>query len=192
MGGSEKKFQIVDIVLLVIIALINDALNLASFLLAGIPVLGEISVLGIEIIDFLLWALILFWFIIKMRSFGAPGLLQIGGGIAEMVGIPARTLTVIVGIIIANHPKLSAAASAASGDLKGATKTAAEETGAPRERVTNDLSPTQENVPQDENLAEAAPPTSGETRIAPEPFEDLERSMREIPVPSEEPEQIAA
>jgi hypothetical protein len=114
MDEAEKKFQTVDTVLLLMLAVTNDALLIVADLTLPIPVIGVIAVGLIQMVSAAIWAIILFWFIMKLGFAGRIGVLQLAGQAAEMVGLPGRTATVAIGIWLANHPKVAAVASTAS------------------------------------------------------------------------------
>lgn len=112
---DEKKFNQVEIIILVMLAMANDLLLVFAVMVFAIPVVGQVLGAGMEVINLGLWAVITGWFIFKTKSFGKSGVLQIAGGIAEFFGIPGRTATVIAGILIENNPKLSKVAGLATG-----------------------------------------------------------------------------
>lgn len=100
---GDKKFSTVEIVLLVIVALLNDVALIFTDLIFGVPVVGQAIGGLMEGVNVLIWGgmTLLFW--MKTRSFGKGGLLQAAGGIAEFFGMPGRTATVVIGIIITNN-----------------------------------------------------------------------------------------
>lgn len=120
--GEQKKFDIVEIILLFLVSAVADILTLAAYITLVIPVIGQAMWFASWIIGGSIWALTTFWFIMKV-GWGGGALLQTAGGIASFI-VPARTLTVLVGVVIANNPELRAAAEAASGDIKAAEKDA--------------------------------------------------------------------
>jgi hypothetical protein len=121
---KEKPFGAVDIVLLVFVAGLSDIADLITDLLFPVPVLGQVVyVANAFFVSPLVWATIQLWFIMKV-GFGAPGLVNLAGGIGNVIGIPgSQTVTVIIATLLANNPKAAAIASAAS--VAGAAKTAA-------------------------------------------------------------------
>jgi hypothetical protein len=108
MNDEQKKFDMVEIVLLMMLALINDGLVIFADLGLAIPVVGLVLAGMAEAINVVIWGIILFWFIMKLGFSGRVGIFQIAGGIAEFFGIPGRSATVAIGIYIANHPKAAA------------------------------------------------------------------------------------
>ena len=104
MEESAKKFNTVEIVLMVMIALANDAVTITADFGLLIPVVGELLYGLAWLFDAFVWALLMFWYIMKLGTFGGPALVQTIAGIAEFIGLPGRTLGVILGIWLANHP----------------------------------------------------------------------------------------
>jgi len=121
---EEKKFDLVEIVLLIIIALFNDLLLVGADLSVAIPVVGQVLGGGMELINVLIWGLILLWFIMKMGFAAEIGLIQVAGGVAEFFGVPGRTATVAIGIYMANHPKVAALATEVAATVVATTATA--------------------------------------------------------------------
>lgn len=115
MEEDEKKFDLVEIVLLIIISLFNDLMLVGVDLAVAVPVVGQVLGGGMELMNALIWGLILFWFIMKMGFAAEIGLIQIAGGVAEFFGIPGRTATVGIGIWLANHPKAAKVAEVVAG-----------------------------------------------------------------------------
>src|SRR3989344_5305673 len=122
--GNSGKFDLVEIVILIIFALANDVITVAADLSLAIPVIGMVLVFGMGVVNAFIFGAIILVFVFKMGFSSAwalrAGVTQIGGGVAQFFGIPARTITVIAGILMVNIPALSAAASLAKGDVKGA------------------------------------------------------------------------
>lgn len=103
MDEQEKPFDVVSIVLLLFIGVLNDAAEVISDLFAAVIVGLPFEVI-MEIIDFLVDGIVLFWFFMKV-GFGAPALIMGAGSLAESFGVPARTLTIFFAIRSANHPE---------------------------------------------------------------------------------------
>ncbi len=170
MAEQEKPFGTVDIVFLVMIAGLSDVADLITDLVFAVPVVGQaIYLVNAFLISPLVWATIQFWFIMKV-GFGAPGLVNLAGGVGNIIGIPgSETLTVIIAIQIANHPKAAAIASAVSpagvagtagkaAAAEGAATTASAEARAAKAAVA----------------AEEAPPKAGATaKAGPVPAEEI-------------------
>jgi|GEM_PF-5106264 hypothetical protein len=112
--GGQKKFTAPEIVILVIIAVLNDLFTVASDFSLAIPILGEIAVFMAEITDFIIFAIVLIWFAFKVGLFGVAGLTQMIGGVTEFIGIPGRTISTVVGIIAVNNPALKRVATIAT------------------------------------------------------------------------------
>ncbi len=107
---DEKKFGMVEIILLLMIAFGDDVLGLLAWGMGWVPVLGQAILFGFWAADWLVSVLFLGWFIIKLGSFGAPAIWQAAGSAVKLIGIPSRTLTTGIGIYLANHPKAAAVA----------------------------------------------------------------------------------
>lgn len=116
---NDKPFDTVSIVLLVIIAGGSDVADAVTLLIAAVPVIGQIAYLGNAfLISPIVWATIQLWFIIKLRSFGVSGLLNLAGGIGNIIGIPAsQTVTVAIAIFLANNPEAKKIAGVATGKI---------------------------------------------------------------------------
>ncbi|MBI4087657.1 MAG: hypothetical protein HY434_02395 [Candidatus Liptonbacteria bacterium] len=127
MEEGGKKFNTVEIVLMIMIALANDALTIIADIGLAIPVIGEILYGFAWLVDGFVWALLMFWYVIKLGVFGGPALVQTISGIASFVGIPGRTIGVLLGIWLVNHPKAAAVAALATGKVGGAEKALGEE-----------------------------------------------------------------
>jgi len=102
---QEKPFDLTSIVVLLILAITNDALIVFADIAFFIPIIGQISFLVMMAASFVIWGIIFLWFTMKLGFAGPIGLLQIGGGLLAEIGIPARTATVLTGIFMANNPK---------------------------------------------------------------------------------------
>ena len=127
MEENDKKFSTVEIVLMMMLALMNDALMVTADLGLAIPIIGEVLYGVAWLVDAGVWALLMFWYIMKLGTFGGPALVQTVAGIAEFIGIPSRTIGVIIGTWLANHPKAAAVATIATGQIGGAEKAIGEE-----------------------------------------------------------------
>ncbi|MCR4328760.1 MAG: hypothetical protein NUV53_04630 [Patescibacteria group bacterium] len=117
--GGEKKVSLVETIYLLIIVGINSVVKIVADLSFGIPIIGQIFFIFAEFFTVIIWALILFFFVMKLGSFGAVGIAQVIGGILDMLGIPIGLLiSTTLGIYLANHPKVTAVAQLAT--AKGA------------------------------------------------------------------------
>src|SRR3989344_3462012 len=103
-GKDEKPFDAVAIILLIFVAGTSDSADLVTALILPVPALGQIAYFAnIFLISPLTWATIQLWFIMKIGFSGRVGLLNLAGGIGNMIGIPAsETGTVLVAIWFAN------------------------------------------------------------------------------------------
>ena len=107
MDEKEKTFDTVSIVVLLILALMNDGLEIFFDILAmtGVGITGEAIM---EPINFIMDGVVTVWFAIKCGIGGAPSIMQYIDDILEPAGIPGRTICVGAGIVVANNPKLAA------------------------------------------------------------------------------------
>lgn len=112
---EEKPFDLTAIVLLIILAVLNDTLIVLADFAFLIPVIGQITFLAMMAASFVIWAIIFLWFTLKLGFAGPIGLIQIGGGILAEIGVPVRTATVITGIVMANNPKAAKVAKLVTG-----------------------------------------------------------------------------
>jgi hypothetical protein len=103
MEEKPKPFDLTSIVVLVIIALLNDGLEIFFDLFAatGVGLAGEAIM---EVIDFAVDGIVFVWFFMKTGG-GAQSYTQVGAGFLESFGVPDRTIGVVIGILIANNPK---------------------------------------------------------------------------------------
>lgn len=103
MDEQQKPFDTVSIVILTMLAIFNDALEIAFDLLA-MTVVGLPGEAIMKPFDLLFDGTVTAWFFFKV-GFGWPTIIQFIADIIEMFGIPSRTVSVLAGIWIANHPK---------------------------------------------------------------------------------------
>lgn len=103
--SQEKKFELPEIIVLLMLAIVNDILTVVVDFVFAFPIVGQILGVSMEAVNAGIWAAILLWFIMKLGFKGEVGVLQVAGGIAEFVGIPARTFTVGAGIYLTNNPR---------------------------------------------------------------------------------------
>lgn len=119
---QTKPFNVVWVVLLLIIAAMNDLGTLFFTLLSmtGVGITGEAIMVPLNT---LLGAFFSAIFFIKM-GFGGGSLLALGGSIAEFI-IPSRLLTVGGALLMANNPKLKKIGElAAAAETGGASEAA--------------------------------------------------------------------
>jgi len=105
---EPKKFEMAEIVLLMIIALINDGAVLAADAMFPIPILGQITFGMTEVFSLFIGATILIWFTMKLGFDWTTGGAQVFSLLGEEGGLPLRTGAVIFGIFKTNNPKLAA------------------------------------------------------------------------------------
>jgi hypothetical protein len=112
MDEQKKPFDIVSIVILILLALANDGAEIFCDLIdfTGVGLASE----GImKPVDFIMDGIFGSWFFVRC-GFGAPFVIQLVDCFLELFGIPGRTICTIVGIVIANNPKLEKLAETAA------------------------------------------------------------------------------
>ncbi|MEK9180479.1 MAG: hypothetical protein AAB897_03645 [Patescibacteria group bacterium] len=131
---GEKKIDLVLGIILMLLALLSDGTDALAAAAFAIPVLGQITyLLNAFLISPVVWAIIQFSFIMKMGFAGRVGLMNLTGGILNVIGIPgSETLATSIAIWFANHPKAAAVAQVATGKVgaAGGKAAAAEKAGA--------------------------------------------------------------
>jgi hypothetical protein len=105
MDEKQKPFDAVSIVIMVLLALGNDGAEVFFDLLAA-TVVGLPGEAIMEPIDLAMDGIFTFWFFAKC-GFGGPSIIQIVDDILELVGVPGRTICVVLGILLANNSKLA-------------------------------------------------------------------------------------
>jgi hypothetical protein len=123
---EQKKFELPEIIILLMLAIANDVLSIFVDFVFLIPIIGQVIGISMEGVNVFIWAIILFLFIMKAGFRGGSSILQIAGGIAQFFGIPARTIVVAFGIYFVNHPKVAAVAELAAGKTEAFQKGSAE------------------------------------------------------------------
>lgn len=187
---SKKPFSVVDITFLLIVALMNDAFTVFAALIFLVPGIGQIVGGLAELFNVFIWAIITFWFIIRLRSFGAPVLLQTAGGVAEFFGVPGRTATVLAGIVIGNNPKLATAAALASGAAAAGAATRAGATTTRTAGAATRASSAEEAFAGRKVAAGGGQTSAGVARETTKtgertPIEKIRETMEKIPEPEE-------
>lgn len=112
MADQEKPFDTTSIVLLLLVSGISDVSDFATLLFFPVPIIGQIVFLGNSLlVSPIVWAIIQFSFIMK-TGMGRASLVAVAGGLGNMANIPgSETITTLIGIAIANNPKMSQVAS---------------------------------------------------------------------------------
>jgi len=110
MNQEGKRFEMPEIIILLMLAVANDVITILADLVLLIPLIGLFLFGIVTVLNAVIWGFILLWFIMKLGFAGKVGILQVGGGIGQFIGIPSRTLTVGIGIFLTNHPKVAGAA----------------------------------------------------------------------------------
>jgi hypothetical protein len=124
-NGTEvprKKISMVEIVLITPALLLSDLADVAANLALGIPVVGEVTVIGASFANFVIMAgfqLYLFMRGIKNLAFLAGAAIDIIPGVDAL---PAKTAGWIALVLMVNHPKLGRVVKAASGNVSAVMK----------------------------------------------------------------------
>jgi hypothetical protein len=124
MDEEEKPFGIVTIIILIIVALINDVAEVCFDLLSAsaVGLVGEAIMEPANAILDLFFTGVFVW----KTGFGGGTITQYIDDILQLTFIPGRTISVAIGIWIANRPKsvisvaLTEGVALAEGNLKGA------------------------------------------------------------------------
>ncbi len=124
--GEQKKFDVTETVLLMFLAFLDDGIGLIAWLVGAFPVIGQALLFMYIGFDWLVGVFFLGWFIIKLGAFGAPAIIQAGGALIKLVGVPSRTISTGWGIWLANHPEAAAVAAVATGKPAAGEGVAAE------------------------------------------------------------------
>lgn len=119
---QKKPFDTVAIVLLITIAGVSDISDIATDLIFGVPVIGQVVFLSNSfLISPLTWAAIQGWFIMKVGLSGRTGLItgvtNLLGGLGNVANFPpgSETITTIIAIIVANNASKIAGIAALAG-----------------------------------------------------------------------------
>jgi hypothetical protein len=105
MDAQEKPFDTVSIVILVLLGLINDSVEIFCDLLTAV-VVGIPSQVIMQPVNFLVTCIVVPWFFVKTGSFtSVSSLATIITAPLGQFGIPCRTIVLVTGIYVANHPK---------------------------------------------------------------------------------------
>ncbi|MBI2033500.1 MAG: hypothetical protein HYT13_00135 [Candidatus Liptonbacteria bacterium] len=181
MEEEEKKIQLPEAILMIIIVFLSDVGDIFGMLIFGIPIIGQIVILGTKAFSFLAWALIQLWLIMK----GVRGLWFSAGSLVDLIGLPfAQTATIMVTIYLANHPKTAGAIT----KIAGVTGTAALVAAGARTTVATGerLAAREATLGAREVVADEA--VSAETEVSEEafgvpkePLEKLKEVMEEFP-----------
>jgi hypothetical protein len=141
MNDEENVFSLPEVVIMLLFTVPADALNILAILGAIIPVVGQVLLGFSWLVNVGVSALILIWFIMKIGASSGQATKAvagqaakrglgtiIGGGVAKTFGLPILTITTLVGVYMANHPKIVAVATTVAG--KGAIGALGKEAGA--------------------------------------------------------------
>lgn len=132
-GHREKPIDTVATVILLLVVFANTAVKTFADLTLAIPVVGEIVYPLALLFTIVVWAGIIFYFVMKLGVFGSAGLAMTIGGVLDLFGLPVGLLGgTLLAIYLANHPKVAIVASVTTGaiNVANAAVIAAEEAAA--------------------------------------------------------------
>lgn len=119
---EQKKISLPEAILMVMIVGSAELFELIATFAEAIPVIGQILLFIKWFVALFSWLAVQFWLIMK----GIKGMWFLGGGVLDMAAnflgadIPfGKTVTLIMTIYIANHPKVAQIAQVATGKVAG-------------------------------------------------------------------------
>ncbi|MDO8536932.1 MAG: hypothetical protein Q7R94_01655 [bacterium] len=105
-------FTVVAIVCMLLITIPSDittAVTLFNFIVA-IPYVGAVILAMDKVLSVIAWAVVQFWFVMALGTFGKSGLVVLVGGVLDVLGVPGTTITAMIAVWLANHPTAGGAA----------------------------------------------------------------------------------
>lgn len=118
---ERPKFSLVEIILILMLVVPIDLLEIVSDLISPVPVVGQVALITMFLVDLISLFAIQFWLIMK----GIKGFWTLSANLLELIpyvnALPLRTLGVITTIILANRPEAAVAVKAtgaATGKIK--------------------------------------------------------------------------
>jgi hypothetical protein len=136
---DAKKFNEAEIVIALLLVTFESVFKFVADIVFAVPVIGQIIFGFSELYTVITSAIILFWFVFKLGTFGYVGIMTVAGGALDFLGIPVGLATgTIAAIFLTNHPKIAkveelavgAAAVVATGGAAAAAEGAAAGAGA--------------------------------------------------------------
>lgn len=124
---EEKKISLVETIFMVMVAGLADIFELVATVATPVPVVGQILLFFKWIVSICTWLILQFWLIMK----GIRGMWFLSGSLLDaianflMLDIPfGKTVSIILTIYLANHPKTAQMAEIATGKIGSVAKTA--------------------------------------------------------------------
>ncbi len=131
MDKEQKKIQLPEAIIMVMIAGGADALEAVTGMLVVVPIIGKILLFANFLVDISVFAIVQFWLIMKGGIGFKKQMTALVGNLIEFVPgldiLPFRTTALIITIYLVNHPKVAqiAASRTTAGSLiKGKAGTA--------------------------------------------------------------------
>jgi len=131
MNEDQKKIQLPEIIIMLMIVGGADGLEVVTGLSAAVPVVGQILLFFNPFVDISVLVIIQFWLIMKGGIGFNKQVTALVGNLIEFIPgldiLPIRTTTLIIAIYLINHPKVAKVAAlgtAAGAMMKGKTGTA--------------------------------------------------------------------
>jgi len=126
MNEDQKKIQLPEIIIMLMIVGGADVLEVVTGLLAAVPVVGQILLFFNPFVDIFVLAIIQFWFIMKGGIGFYKQVISLVGNLIEFTPgldiLPIRTTTLIIAIYLINHPKVAKVAQVATGKITSIAK----------------------------------------------------------------------
>lgn len=106
---EQKKISLPEIIIMMMIVVGADLFDVFSGLAAAIPVIGQILIIFNWLIDFVVFAIVQFWLIIRGGIGFRKQAIALTGNLIEFIPLldilPFRTATLLIAIYMINHPK---------------------------------------------------------------------------------------
>ena len=131
MNEDQKKIQLPEIIIMLMIVGGADGLEVVTDLSAAVPVVGQILLFFNPFVDISVLVTVQFWLIMKGGiGFNKQATVLVGNLIEFIPGLdilPIRTTTLIIAIYLINHPKVAKVAQVATGKISSIAKAEATE-----------------------------------------------------------------
>ncbi|MBS3903530.1 MAG: hypothetical protein KGZ30_04135 [Anaplasmataceae bacterium] len=116
--SQEKKFGLVEILVVVPIVFLTDLFDIVAILLFPVPVLGQVLLFSAKITSLAVWLLLQLWLYLR----GVRGIYYLVGSFIDVYIPFSQTIALVITIFVENHPKLAAVAeTVAIGAVTGGT-----------------------------------------------------------------------
>ncbi len=123
---EQKKISLPEAIIMIMITGLADLFELVATFVEAVPVVGQILLFMKWFVAIFSWLAIQFWLIMK----GIRGMWFLSGSLLDAVAnflafdIPfGKTVSIILTIYLANHPKVTKVAQVATGKITSAVKT---------------------------------------------------------------------